>query len=203
MRRVRVNGVCTARAGHMTTLYRWGWARMTAVLTLSRKHWKNHFMVYRLVKTSCLSCSGTHTHQHTVTLKIKLFNMRPCGVTPSPSAASVWAWSFSERGRGAPGNGSAWENRGRRTLQKEADARAERQLLDLPRCSVRPSYRAWRASVQTAAWPEPRRRLPRSCRWAAGLWSDSFPGSSPPPAATARLRAPFQNLPDAQELTVL
>lgn len=26
-------------------------------LTLSRKHWKNHFMVYRLVNTSWLSCS--------------------------------------------------------------------------------------------------------------------------------------------------
>lgn len=26
------------------------------VLTLSRKHWKNHFMVYRLVNTSWLSC---------------------------------------------------------------------------------------------------------------------------------------------------
>lgn len=28
------------------------------VLTLSRKHWKNHFMVYRLVNTSWLSCSN-------------------------------------------------------------------------------------------------------------------------------------------------
>lgn len=37
---------------------------MTDVLTLSRKHWKNHLMVYRLVNTSCLSCSNTNTHHH-------------------------------------------------------------------------------------------------------------------------------------------
>lgn len=40
------------------------------VLTLSRKHWKNHFMVYRLVNTSCLSCSSTNTRQRT-TIKTK------------------------------------------------------------------------------------------------------------------------------------
>lgn len=45
-------------------------------------------------------------------------------------------------------------------------------------------YRAWRASARTAVWPEPRRRPLRSCRWAAALWSDSCPDSSPPPANT-------------------
>lgn len=40
--------------------------RRREVLTLSRKHWKNHFMVYRLVNTSCLSCSSTNTRQHIV-----------------------------------------------------------------------------------------------------------------------------------------
>lgn len=41
------------------------------MLTLSRKHWKNHFMVYRLVNTSCLSCSSTNTHQQVI-IKTKL-----------------------------------------------------------------------------------------------------------------------------------
>lgn len=43
-------------------------------------------------------------------------------------------------------------------------------------------YRAWRASAPTVVWPEPRKRLPRSCRWAAEPWSGSYPGSTRPPA---------------------
>lgn len=52
------------------------WVPVTGVLTLSRKHWKNHFMVYRLVNTSCLSCSSTDARS----LRTKLTVMRRGGL---------------------------------------------------------------------------------------------------------------------------
>ena len=50
------------------------------ILTLSRKHWKNHFIVYRLVNTSWVSCIvHTHTHQeHIEVFFLHLFPVHDC-----------------------------------------------------------------------------------------------------------------------------
>lgn len=122
------------------------------ILTLSRKHWKNHFMVYRLVNTSCLSCSSTNTHQQVI-IKTKLTLvtlMTLCGVgSPTKCCFSLGIVFFRMR---------SWCSWKRISFGKPGTKNPEVVTRILRSSSSGPaelkrgwtSYRAWRASVQTA-----------------------------------------------------